>query len=95
MGHERPIGCLTMIWIASAMKFDEAVRTHKDALIAAAGAISREARLSAETSASCQGSQPDGVEQLSGIAVAPKESLLVAVDHKRSHKRNPCAKVAR
>ena len=96
MGHERPIGCLTMIWIASAMKFDEAVRTHKDALIATAGAISRDlARLSAETSASCQGSQPDGVEQLSGIAVAPKENLLVAVDHERSHKRNPCAKVAR
>jgi IclR family mhp operon transcriptional activator len=86
MGQERPIGCLTVIWIASAMKFDEVIRTHKDALIAAARAISKDLmQLSAETSASWQGSQPDRVEQVSGIAVAPKESLLVAVDHERSH----------
>ena len=71
MGQERPIGCLTVIWIASAMKFDEVIRTHKDALIAAAGAISRDLmQLSAE---SWQGSEPDRVEQVSGIAVAPKE----------------------
>ena len=66
MGQERPIGCLTVIWIASAMKFDEVIRTHKDALIAAARAISRDLmQLSAETG-SWQGSQPDRVEQVSG-----------------------------
>jgi hypothetical protein len=57
-----------VIWIASAMKFDEVIRTHKDALIAAARAISKDLmQLSAETSASWQGSQPDQVEQVSGI----------------------------
>ena len=47
--QDRPIACLTLIWIASAMKFDEAIRTHRDALIATACAISDElARQSVE-----------------------------------------------
>lgn len=51
MNQDRPIAFLTMIWIASAMKFEEAIRTHKDALIATASSISVEfARLAAENS---------------------------------------------
>ena len=48
----RPIACLTMIWIGSALKFEEALRLHKDALVSAANAISSElARLAAEHNA--------------------------------------------
>ena len=46
------IACLTMIWIGSALKFEEALRLHKDALVSAASAISSElARLAAEHNA--------------------------------------------
>ena len=48
----RPIACLTMIWIGSALKFEEALRLHKDALVSTASAISSElARLAAEHNA--------------------------------------------
>jgi IclR family mhp operon transcriptional activator len=40
--QDRPIACLTLIWIASAMKFDEAIRKHRETLIATARAISEE-----------------------------------------------------
>lgn len=48
----RPIACLTMIWIGTALKFEDALRLHKEALIGAANSISSElARLAAENSA--------------------------------------------
>ena len=51
MSAGRPISCLTMIWIASAMKFEEAIERHRDVLVATAGEISGELdRLSAENS---------------------------------------------
>ncbi|MBD0417211.1 helix-turn-helix domain-containing protein [Tianweitania sp. Rool2] len=53
MALDRPVACITMIWIGSAMKFEEAIRTHGEALKAAAGLIAGElARLTAENSAS-------------------------------------------
>jgi IclR family mhp operon transcriptional activator len=53
MSHDRPIACLTMIWIASALKFDDAVKTYGDALKATADSIAEElARLTLENSAS-------------------------------------------
>jgi IclR family mhp operon transcriptional activator len=48
---ERPIACLTMIWIGTALKFDEALRLHRDALISTAASISDDlARVAAEQS---------------------------------------------
>ena len=83
MGRERPIGCLTMIWIASAMKFDEALTTHKDALRATADAISTDLmRLSGESDA-CLGTGESGMEKNGGHQVAPKASLLIAADRER------------
>jgi hypothetical protein len=58
MGQERPIGCLTVIWIASAKKFDEVIRTHKDALIAAQGHIEGPDAAVAETSAASARASP-------------------------------------
>lgn len=53
MRENRPIACLTMIWIASALKFDEAVRSHGAALVATANEISDDLKRSAsENSAS-------------------------------------------
>jgi IclR family mhp operon transcriptional activator len=52
LGAGRPTACLTMIWIGTALKFDDALRLHKDALIDTAASISTElARLAAENSA--------------------------------------------
>ncbi|MEO3385325.1 helix-turn-helix domain-containing protein [Mesorhizobium sp. CAU 1741] len=49
---DRPTACLTMIWIGTALKFEEALRLHKEALISAATSISSElARLAAEHNA--------------------------------------------
>ncbi|MGX1309528.1 IclR family mhp operon transcriptional activator [Amorphus suaedae] len=49
MAPERPIACLTVIWIASAMKMEEAIHRHGGELKETAGTISRElARLAAE-----------------------------------------------
>jgi hypothetical protein len=59
-------------WIALAMKFDEAIRSQKDAVIAAARLSKNLIQLSAETSASWRGGQPDRGEHVSGIAIAPK-----------------------
>jgi hypothetical protein len=72
MSQQWPIGCLTVIWIASGMKFDEAIRSQKDAVIAAARLSKNLIQLCAETSASWRDGQPDRVEQVSGIAIAPK-----------------------
>ena len=47
--QERPIACLTMIWIASAMKFEDALKGYREALVATAGTIADElSRLTAE-----------------------------------------------
>jgi hypothetical protein len=83
-----------VIWIASAMKFDEAIRSQKDALIAAARAISKDLiQLSAETSASWRGGQPDRVEQVSGIAIAKGCWSRLITGHLTT--RSSYAKVAR
>ncbi|MDN2578582.1 helix-turn-helix domain-containing protein [Aquibium sp. ELW1220] len=48
----RPLACLTMIWIGTALKVEDALRLHKEALVGAANSISAElARLAAEHSA--------------------------------------------
>ena len=53
MGDDRPIACLTMIWIASALKFDEAVTSHGSALVETADDIADELkRLASENMAS-------------------------------------------
>lgn len=44
----RPIACLTMIWIGSALKFEEALRLHRDALVATADSISDDLARSAD-----------------------------------------------
>lgn len=49
MAEYRPVACLTMIWIGSALRFEDAVRTHGDALKATARSIGDElARLTLE-----------------------------------------------
>lgn len=42
VAHDRPIACLTMIWIASAMKFEDALRVHGDALKETARSIAED-----------------------------------------------------
>lgn len=42
LGPTRPIACLTMIWITSAMSLEEAVDKYKDILIETANEISLE-----------------------------------------------------
>ncbi|WP_453972520.1 helix-turn-helix domain-containing protein [Amorphus sp. MBR-141] len=50
MGPERPVACLTVIWIASAMKMEEALQKLGRELLETAARISTElARLAAET----------------------------------------------
>ena len=55
LGAERPIACLTMIWIASAKKFDEAIAAYSEALLSTASSIADElSRLSPQKSDSCR-----------------------------------------
>jgi IclR family mhp operon transcriptional activator len=90
MGHDGPIGCLTMIWIASAMKFDAAILAHKDALRAVAEAISKDLmRLSAETGSYPGSGELENVEKGGGHQAAPKAALLVAADRARPSSDKP------
>jgi len=67
------------------MKFDEAITTHKDALRATAGAISKDLMsLSAEIGSYHGSGESDEVEKGGGRPVAPKASLLIAADREQS-----------